>query len=202
MRPLPLLSACLLALPGASAADLVKAGTLAGGTLYNDQVARQVGDLLTVVVAERTSVTENAKTETTRDNTAGFGLTTLQIPNVVQQPADRDLPRLRADSDKAFSGEGKHEARGETRAVITGRITDVLDNGNMILVGTRRVQVGDNTKTVRVTGIVRAADIRSDNTVASEKLSNLEVAIEGEGPLSRAQQEGWLGRLLDTVWPF
>ena len=197
--------ALLLALPLA-AADLIKAESLAAGTLYNDQVARAAGDLLTIVVKEATSVSETAKTETSRDNSAGFDTPTLPFPatGIERTGADGNptLPAMALKSSKEFSGEGKAQNSAETRAVITGRITDVLDNGNLVVVGTRRVQAGENTKTIRISGIVRAADIRSDNTVASEKVSNLEVAIEGEGPLSRSQQEGWLGRLIDTVWPF
>ena len=36
----------------------------------------------------------------------------------------------------------------------------------------------------------------------SEKLHDFQVSIEGDGPLTRSQQEGWLGRLIDVLWPF
>jgi flagellar L-ring protein precursor FlgH len=86
--------------------------------------------------------------------------------------------------------------------VITGRVTDVLDNGNLVIEGRRTMRVNADSKTIVVSGVIRTADIRSDNTIPSEKLHNFQVAIEGEGPLSRAQQEGWLARLFDVVWPF
>jgi flagellar L-ring protein precursor FlgH len=78
----------------------------------------------------------------------------------------------------------------------------VLENGNLVIEGRRIVRVNEDSKTIVVTGVIRTADVRSDNTVLSEKLHNFQVAIEGEGPLSRSQQEGWLGRLFDVVWPF
>ncbi len=200
-------SILILALAGSlSAADLVAAQTLSGGTLYNDQVARQVGDLVTILVKETTSVSDTAKTETKRQNDAQASVNIL--PNSTRLPAAQGqnnsgtLPAFDLGSSKEFKGEGKVEASGEVRATITGRVTDILDNGNLVVEGVRQVKVNADTKTIRITGVIRAVDIRPDNTVLSEKLHNFQVAIDGEGPLTRAQQEGWLGRIIDTVWPF
>ena len=65
-------------------------------------------------------------------------------------------------------------------------------------------ELGDVTPTIgiQITGVVRPSDIKSDNTVTSDKIYDLQVSIVGEGPMSRAQQEGWLGKLLDVLWPF
>jgi flagellar L-ring protein precursor FlgH len=197
----------ILALAGGlSAADLVAAQTLSGGTLYNDQVARQVGDLVTILVKETTSVSDTSKTETKRQNDAQASVNVL--PNSTRLPAAQGqdnsgtLPAFDLGSSKEFKGEGKVEASGEVRATITGRVTDILDNGNLVVEGVRQIKVNADTKTIRITGVIRAVDIRPDNTVLSEKLHNFQVAIDGEGPLTRAQQEGWLGRMIDTVWPF
>jgi flagellar L-ring protein precursor FlgH len=82
------------------------------------------------------------------------------------------------------------------------QVVDVLDNGSLVIRGSREVMVNEDRKTIQIAGIVRPSDIKSDNTVLSEKLYDLQVSIAGEGPLTRAQQEGWLGKLLDIVWPF
>jgi flagellar L-ring protein precursor FlgH len=86
-------------------------------------------------------------------------------------------------------------------ATITGRVVDVLDNGNLVVEGRRNIVLGDNTKTILITGIARAGDIDAGNAVRSERLHNFSVAIEGEGPLSRAEREGILSRLIDILWP-
>jgi len=189
-----------------AAADLWQAETLADGNLYSDQVARRTGDLITILVKETTQVTENQKTETSRENSLGASVN--MIPNSAAVKAQTGngtegrLPAFELGSKKEFEGEGKYTARGEVRATITGRVLDVLDNGNLVIEGRRTVRVNADAKTIIVTGIIRGADIRSDNTVLSEKLHGFQVAIEGEGPMSRAQQEGWLARVFDAVWPW
>jgi len=180
--------------------------TLSDGTLYTDQVARRRGDLITILVQETTAVSETQKTETKRNSTIDAGIDML--PSVTETPAVQGastvgkLPAMKADSTKNFKGEAKSEQAGTVKATITGRVVDVLDNGNLVIEGRRAVKVNDDTKTILITGIIRTADIRSDNTVLSEKLHNFQVSIEGEGPLARSQGPGFLGKILDVVWPF
>jgi flagellar L-ring protein precursor FlgH len=207
MRALFALALLLAAtLPGLAAASLWQAETLADGNLYSDQVARKPGDLITILVKETTSVTDDQKTQTKRENDLDASVKTLPETAAVAATSGAStvgkLPALGLSSKKEFDGEGKYTAKGEVRAVITGRVTDVLDNGNLVIEGRRTMRVNADSKTIVVSGVIRTADIRSDNTIPSEKLHNFQVAIEGEGPLSRAQQEGWLARLFDVVWPF
>jgi len=197
-----LLLLCLANLPAQS---LWQAETLADGTLYSDQVARKKGDLITILVKESTSVTDKQKTETKRENSIDAALKIVpgsnQTPASEGIPAPGHLPALKAATSKDFKGTGNYESGGEVKAVITGRVLDVLDNGNLVVEGRRSVKVNEDVKTILITGIIRTADIQADNTVMSEKLHNFQVAIEGQGPLSRSQAEGWLGQLIDILWP-
>ena len=188
------------------AESLFKAETLADGTLYSDQVARRSGDLITILVKETTSISETQKTQNKRENTVDAAVTLFpgsnEIPASTGSPQAGTLPALAANSKKDFKGEGKYEAEGEVKAVITGRVIDVLDNGNLLIEGRRLVRVNKDTKTILITGIIRTADIQANNTVLSEKLHNFQVSIVGEGPLARSGNEGFLGQILDIIWPF
>jgi flagellar L-ring protein precursor FlgH len=197
----------LLCIAGPLAAEsLWKAETLADGNLYADATARRRGDLLTVVIAETTSVSENQKTDTSREQSVDLGIDLVpgsnQLPAAVGESSIGRLPAVKAGSSKDFQGEGKYDMTSKVRSSIAVQVVDVLDNGSLVIRGSREVKVNEDVKTIQIAGIVRPSDIRSDNTVLSEKLYDLQVSIAGEGPLTRAQQQGWLGRLVDIVWPF
>lgn len=189
------------------AASMWQAETLADGTLYSDQVARKKGDLITILVKETTSVVDNSKTETKRKSDP-IKFSVNMVPGTHQVAAAQGLstidklPAFDATSENNFKGEGTYSQNGEVKATITGRVIDVLDNGNLLVEGRRQAQVNDDIKTIRITGIVRTADLRSDNTILSEKLHNFQVAIENEGPLARSQKKGFVGTILDVLWPF
>jgi flagellar L-ring protein precursor FlgH len=189
-----------------AAATLWQAETLADGTLYSDQVARKKGDLITIDVNENTSVSDLNQTETERQNDISSTVSLLpgsnKVAATVGSSASTALPGLVANSDKHYQGKGNYTASNQVIAAITARVVDVLDNGNLVIEGRRSVKVNNDIKTILITGIVRTADIKSDNTVLSEKLHDFQVSIDGDGPLTRAQEEGWMGRILDVLWPF
>lgn len=202
MRPLLLLACCLAPL---AAESLWRAETLADGNLYADATARRRGDLLTVVISETTSVSENQKTGAERASRARAGvdhLTGTNAPPAAAGAGIGALPGFSLGSSTSFEGEGKYDLSHRVRTTIAVQVVDVLDNGALVVRGAREVVVNDDRKTIQISGIVRPSDIRSDNTVQSEKLYDLQVAIVGEGPLTRAQERGWLGRVLDWLWPF
>lgn len=203
MRLLLLFVMCVAPL---AAESLFRAETLADGNLYADATARRRGDLLTVVIQESTSVTENQKTDTSRDNKIGAGVNMFpgsnQLPAQIGQSTNGRLPGIDMESNKEFQGQGKYDLTHKVRSTIAVQVVDVLDNGSLVIRGSREVLVNEDRKTIQIAGIVRPSDIKSDNTVLSEKLYDLQVSIAGEGPLTRAQQEGWLGKLIDIVWPF
>ena len=205
LRQFILVLLVIAALPAAT--SMWTAETLADGSLYADQVARKRGDLITILVKETVTITDKQTTETKRKSDPIKASITM-VPGTNQLPASEGsssigaLPAFSATSENNFKGEGSYTASGDVRATITGRVIDVLDNGNLLIEGRRQVQVNDDTKTILVTGIVRTADLKSDNTIFSEKLHNFQVSIEGEGPLARSQEKGFLGKIADVLWPF
>jgi len=207
MRGLYRQLACILLATGPLAAEsLFQAETLADGTLYSDEVARRVGDLVTIRVVERMSMSDQQETETSRETTINGGLTFLPNSDRVAAAAGCDnrgsLPGIGVQSTKEFEGEGEYQADSDLTVTLTGRVIDTLDNGNLVIEARRTISHDHDSKTITLTGIVRRADIDSENTVPSSKIHNFQVAVVGEGPLSRSQQEGWLSRLMDVIWPF
>jgi flagellar L-ring protein FlgH len=202
----PLLALLLLTAAPLAAQSLFTDRTLDEGSLYADQVARQVGDLVTIRVVETMSVEEKAETKRERDNEARITLNQLPRSTKGGSTAGLDpaefLPGLNVGSEKEFEGKGEAKSSGRMSLTLSARVMDTLDNGNLVIEARRTLTVNDDTKTVLLTGICRRADITQDNVVLSTSMHGFEVSIVGEGPLSRSQQEGWLGRLLDAVWPF
>lgn len=206
MRLTYVLFIAIVACQPLAAESLWKAETLADGNLYADAVARRRGDLLTVQIQESVSVSSNAKTERKRDNSIEAKISMVpgadELPATEGESSVNRLPAVKASSSKSFKGEGKAESGDTVQALITVQVADVLDNGVLVIRGTREVTVGKDKKTILLSGMVRPADISSANTVMSEKVHSFQVSIVGEGPLARSQDEGFLGQLIDLLWPF
>ena len=105
-------------------------------------------------------------------------------------------------TNNTFQGSGATARKGELAASITARVTEVLPNGNLKILGKREIRVNNETQYLALTGIVRPRDISSENVVLSTYISDAKIVYTGTGVVNDPQSPGWLVRVLDTVWPF
>ena len=99
-----------------SANSLIEASTLADGTLYSDQVARKIGDLITIRVVETTTVQDAASTDLSRDADVNSAVTMVpgsdDVPPTPVLAGSGALPGIAWNSSKAFSGSGSYNRQG------------------------------------------------------------------------------------------
>jgi len=167
-------------------------------SLFADTTARQVGDVLTIAVNERQTVKNKEETELKKGSDLNAAITNFNV----MPGAFGTLPAASGIADRNFKGEAKYDKEGAFATRISVLVIDVQPNGNLVVEGRRRIVIDGETKTIRITGIVRPFDIPSNNTVSSDAVANASIAYEAEGTLNRATNRGWLGDLLDFAWPF
>ncbi|HXG04397.1 MAG TPA: flagellar basal body L-ring protein FlgH [Candidatus Binatia bacterium] len=189
------------AAPAADATPSLWAPTGPGG-LLGDLKARRAGDVLTIVVDERSSASRSLDTSLSRKGDFQSRLTppTLAKPDWLAGLLD-DLARLGASgaSQSTFQGTGSQDRTEVTRAMLTVRVVRVLDNGLLLVEGRRMVTVADEAQTLVVSGLVRPEDVGDDNTVLSSRVAEADVRLEGRGSLTRRQRPGIFQRLFDWL---
>lgn len=173
--------------------------------LYNDLKARQVGDLVTVVIDESSSVSRSAN-QSAGKNTSMGGSASVSHPTLVvngeARPTAWDtarLPDFNFQFQNSSSGGGQMDSKEDFTSTMSATVLDVLPNGNLLLEGKRTVQLQHERVQVILTGMVRPRDIASDNTVQSSRLADASIRYETEGPISRDQQRGLLTRMFNWL---
>ena len=182
-------------------------GETSRNTFFQDLRARNVGDIVTITISEKTSAVKEAKTSTSRKSDTDIGITTaLGLPlkfgmgNFLGQ-GNEFSPNVESSYDAGFDGSGKTERIGELSAVISARVVEVLGNGNLVLEGKKDTIVNNELQYIIISGIVRPEDIKEDNTILSTLISDARIEYSGKGVVSDEQHPGWLRRFLDNVWP-
>jgi flagellar L-ring protein precursor FlgH len=169
-----------------------------------DLRARNIGDILTVVIQEQHSVRNQDKVERRNDTSLAARLETYSLSDDTFKTGN--LPRIDIRKESDFLGESKQNSGSEVRASIAVVVVDVQPNGNLVVAGTRTVTVNDETRTLRISGLVRALDVTPNNTVGSAQVADARIAILGEGGGTRQVTRGPVGQLFDTLvwacWPF
>lgn len=158
--------------------------------------AAMVGDMLTIALVERTQAVKTNSAGT--DRNGSFGLT---------PPATGPLS-LFSPSDVGVSGGGKFDGKGQAAQsnVLNGEITvtvaQVLPNGVLVVRGEKALTLNRGDEFVRLSGLVRPADIGPDNRVLSTRVADARITYSGQGEIARASRQGWLGRFFSRVSPF
>lgn len=170
------------------------------GNLARDPRAVQVNDIVTVVVADRASALTKGTVETGRSSSAKYGIGALGGATRVPGPWS-DLARV--GGEQQLKGEGTTSRENNLNTTLAARVTHVLPNGNMIIEGTKHVMVNSEMQAVRVRGMIRREDISAGNGVRSDRIAELEIAVNGRGVVADAVRRPFiLYRILLGILPF
>ena len=183
--------------------------------LFLDTKARNIGDIVTIQIAESSKATNQANTTTARDSSLSAGIESLfGIENWWQDKALRwlgtDMPKVnpfgaasvKGNMTSDFKGDGTTSRSGDLTAFITCRVTEVLPNGNLRIVGTREILVNHENQVIVLSGVIRPRDIDDQNIIASRFIADAKIAYSGSGIIDDRQRPGWMANLLEAVWPF
>lgn len=183
--------------------------------LFQDTKARRAGDIVTVKIEESSKASNKANTKTARDSSLTAGVEAFM--GVEDWWQDKVLRWLGSDMPKVnpfgsasvkggmksdFEGDGSTTRSGDLTAFITCRVTEVLPNGNLRIVGTREVMVNHENQVIILSGTIRPRDIASDNIIKSIFVADAKIAYSGSGVIDDRQRPGWMANFLETVWPF
>lgn len=164
--------------------------------LTSGQRAAAVGDVLTVVLVERTQGSTANTTGTDRDGSIGLAPPTSG-PLALFSASDATL-----GGNSQFAGRGTSAQSNSLSGEITVTVTEVRPNGTLAISGEKAVRINRGNETLRVTGLVRAGDITADNRVLSTRIADARIDYVGRGEVARAGRQGWLQRFFSIISPF
>ncbi len=173
--------------------------------------ARRVGDMLTIKLVEKTDATKKAATSVKKDNSNSVTNPTIlgtspqfSVPGVLPLASTSNLNLgTSLESSHSFDGEGDSAQSNELTGDITVTVYEVLPNGYLLVRGEKRLGINQGNEYIKVSGIVRPADIDSDNTVLSTRLADPTLVYVGDGPVASANVMGWLAKFfISALMPF
>jgi len=164
-------------------------------SMFTDIKAFEVGDLITVIIAENSRASNKAKTTTEKKTEAGtegtVGLGPLDfIP--LWGASGRD--------EIKYDGKGQTEKSGSLQARMTVRVIAVLPNGDLAIEGNRVVTVNDDEETLFLSGLVRSRDISNGNTIYSHQIANAKISSKSKGTVNSGNRPGFITRLINWIF--
>jgi len=168
------------------------------GDVARDLQARQVNDIVTIVVADRASAVSRGTTSSARKSSASASISSLYGSRAA---ALSSLARL--GGQQQLKGQGETSRETVLTTTISARVKSVLPNGYLVLEGDKDIWINSEHQQITVRGVVRWNDIGAGNQVSSDRLANLEVRVNGKGVVGDAiRRPNFLYRFLLGLLPF
>lgn len=168
--------------------------------LAMDLRANRVGDIVTVLVAERASAVASGDVKTQRQSNVKSSVNALAG---IKRAAGPLANLAGASTQTALDGQGSTTRQSLITATLTAHVTHVLPNGSMVIEGVKHVQVNSEDQAITVRGIIRPVDVETDNTVPSDRISQMELKVNGKGVVGDSIRRPFiLYRLLLGLLPF
>jgi flagellar L-ring protein precursor FlgH len=171
---------------------------LSGNDLYSSKGARDFrpGDIITIVISEESNAQSRATTNTQKEST-------MEIKSGPEIPFFKKAVNQfigKNEINNEFDGEGTTTRSGKLTGTVTATILEVLQNGNLLLEGTRSIRVNRETQIMRVRGVARPRDIDSSNSVNSKLLADAQIKFDGNGAVGRVNRPGLITQLMNVIF--
>lgn len=163
-----------------------------GNGLFHDRKGMSVGDLITVLIVERSQASQNAATQTGKQGSLAIG----PGAGVLEQY----LPLVKAGGSDQMKADGTTSRGGQVTAKVTVVVREILPNGNLVVEGKQLISVNHEKQEITVTGVIRPDDIAPDNTVYSTYLAEANIRYSGDGVIGNKQRPGILQYVLGLIF--
>jgi flagellar L-ring protein precursor FlgH len=152
-------------------------------SLFADPKAHSEGDVLTIVLAERTAAQRESAWQ--NDSRAGLGTSANVAGGTLSGSFAADAT-FRKDAEARNESAQSDLLQGTMTALVVG----VEPTGNLQVRGERKISVNGEAHLLSVSGVVRPFDIRYDNTVLSYQIANAEIEYRRSGFARRMFKPG------------
>ena len=182
---------------------------MATGSIYNSPNSDnwfgrgrnfQIGDVITVLLDERTQAARSTSTNTSREAKNNAIPSALGvIPGGIRGVASSLNLN---DSTTKSTGTGSADQTASLTGSLAVSVVEVLPNGNLVVRGEKQLSLSEGSEVIQVSGVIRPQDVSPSNTVLSRRLAHSQIAYRGSGELAAASQPGWGTKLINRFWPF
>jgi flagellar L-ring protein FlgH len=170
----------------------------AGHPLFEDQRPRNVGDILTIMIAENVNATKSSGLNTNRQS--GMNLAASTPGGIL--PGLFNSMNAGANGTNSFQATGGATAGNTFSGTLTVTVTQVLPNGNLVVSGEKQMLINQGNEYVRFSGVVNPNTISGQNSVYSTEVADAKIEYSAKGVIDEAEHMGWFQRIVQNIAPW
>ncbi|WP_245929137.1 flagellar basal body L-ring protein FlgH [Agarilytica rhodophyticola] len=174
-----------------------------GLILFSDGKAKDIGDIITVVLQEQTSSSKSSNVEITKENDVELAPTGEGTILGGQLSIGEYNLGTALSGTREFTGEAGADQSNRLTGNISVTVVDKFPNGTLVIRGEKWITLNRGDEFIRISGLIRPGDVTPENTIQSNRIANARITYSGTGELADSQEMGWLSRFFNSaIWPF
>lgn len=166
--------------------------------LFENAVARRVGDTVTINLQESTAAQKSSSTTTSKSSKVDMPTPTLAGAGISLH--GNDILNFDIENQREFDGAGDSQLSNKLQGSITVTVARRLANGNLVVRGQKWIGINQGKEFIRIQGVIRPVDILPDNSIPSFKVADANISYGGQGVLADANRPGLLSRFFNSRW--
>jgi flagellar L-ring protein precursor FlgH len=162
--------------------------------IFEDRRARHVGDVLTLVITEKTSAVKAGASSGNKSGSAS-----VAMPKPLQSTFGNPLS---VSNDSKYADGDNQSASNTFTGTMGVTVVEVLSNGNLIVAGEKQVAMNKGVEFIRFSGMVNPDNIATGNTVQSTAVADARVEYRTNSQIDRAEMASMASRFFQSLLPF
>jgi len=181
----------MITVVAAALGTAVMAGPMQIHSLFSDHRAMRVDDILTIIIVESAKAGSESKTNTSKGTEVGFKAGSLSLLSPQE---------FGASNSAKYDGKGATSRSGSLSATVTARVIEVLQGGNLVIEGSKVVEINQEKEVIKISGVVRPQDIQKNNIVYSTSIADAQIQYSGSGAVNTASRPGFFTRVFNWIF--
>jgi flagellar L-ring protein precursor FlgH len=178
--------------------------------IFGGKRAAKVGDLITIDVAESSSLAASQNTVRSRQSQVENAVAQFLFANSKLGTHNGELPGTQVEMQSSNQGGGSIANTQDLKGRVSVMVIDVLPNGVLVIEGARMVTFSGESYYAVLKGMIRPEDIgqgfkdglRYRNIVSSQYVADAQIEFVSQGSLNDAQKASWYQKLSSILNPF
>ena len=154
-----------------------------------------VGDIITVIVDERTAASANKETVATDQKRRK-----MDFDATLPAPAAGKNAGIQSSNDGSSRQNGEATRGNDFVGEISVKVMAISKEGNLQIKGSKTVDVDKNKQVMTLSGWLRPQDVSTTDYAASSRIAEAQLTYTAQGSLGKPRG-GILTRVLGVVWP-
>lgn len=165
--------------------------------LFEDRRARNVGDVLTIAINEKTQAGKQASSN---------GSKTSEVDSSISAVAGLPLKMFQglgvnAEASNLYDAKSAVNSSNNFTGSVSVTVVEVLPNGNLAVAGEKQVALDKSTEYIRLSGVVNPDTIQAGNVVSSAKVADARIEYRTSANFDKAEMMSWLARFFLSFIP-